>query len=85
MDTPELHTDGNAFAGVLQQVFVTEMTTARHVCDGCRQEHAIGEHLAYTGAGKVLRCPGCGQVAATISELPGEVVIGMTGAWRLPR
>jgi uncharacterized protein DUF6510 len=85
MDTPELRTDGNAFAGVLQEVFVTEMTSVRRVCQSCRNEHAIGEHLAYTGAGKVLRCPSCGDLAATVSELPGELVVSTHGAWRLPR
>jgi Family of unknown function (DUF6510) len=85
MDTPELRTDGNAFAGVLQEVFVTEMTSVRHVCDGCGEEHAVGEHLSYTGAGKVLRCPGCGAVAAVVSDQPGQLVMGMSGTWRMPR
>jgi hypothetical protein len=84
MDTSELHTDGNGVAGLLQQIFVTEITTVRRVCDGCGGEYAIGEHHAYSGAGAVLRCPGCGAVAAAVSVLPGEYVIGMSGSWRLP-
>jgi hypothetical protein len=83
MDTSELHTDGNGIAGLLQQVFVAEMTTARRVCDGCGAEHAVGEHMAYGGAGAVLRCPSCGQLAATVVERPGEYVVAMHGAWRL--
>jgi predicted RNA-binding Zn-ribbon protein involved in translation (DUF1610 family) len=83
MDSSELHTDGNGVAGLLQQVFVSEITTARRVCAGCGQEHAIGEHMAYSGAGTVLRCPTCGDVAAAVSVLPGEYVIGMHGTWRL--
>jgi predicted RNA-binding Zn-ribbon protein involved in translation (DUF1610 family) len=85
MDTSELHTDGNGIAGLLQQIFVPEITMARRVCDACGQEHAIGAHRAYRGAGAVLRCPSCGAVAATVAELPGEYVIGMHGAWRLSR
>ena len=81
----ELHTDGNAIAGLLQEVFVGEITVARRVCDGCGQEHAIGAHRAYEGAGTVLRCPGCGTVALTVSVLPNEYVIGLQGAWRLAR
>ena len=80
-----MHTDGNEIAGLLQEVFVTEITSARRVCDGCGEEHAVGEHLAYRGAGAVLRCPGCGSVAATVTEAPGEVVIAFSGAWRMRR
>lgn len=80
-----MHTDGNGIAGLLQEVFVAEVTTARRVCDGCGEEHAIGEHRAYHGAGAVLRCPGCGSVAATVTETPGEVVIEFSGVWRVRR
>src|SRR3954453_11929041 len=83
MDTSEMHTDGNGMAGLLQQIFVPEITAARRVCDGCGDEYAIGAHLAYAGAGAVLRCPGCGAVAASITELPGEYVVGLHGAWRI--
>jgi hypothetical protein len=83
MDTSELHTDGNGMAGLLQQIFVAEITAARRVCDGCGEEHPIGAHRAYSGAGAVLRCPGCGAVAATVSERPGEYVVAIHGAWRL--
>ena len=83
MDTSELHIDGNGVAGLLQQIFVTEMTAARRVCDGCGEEHPIGAHRAYAGAGTVLRCPGCGAVAASISVQPGEYVLAINGAWRL--
>lgn len=79
----ELHTDGNGVAGLLQEVFVAEITTARRLCDGCGADHAIGEHRAYAGAGTVLRCPSCGKVAATVVVLPGEYMIGLEGAWRL--
>jgi hypothetical protein len=83
MDTSDLQTDGNAIGGLLQQIFVTEMTTARRVCDGCGEEHAIGAHRAYTGAGVVLRCPGCDAVAATLSVQPGEYVVAINGVWRM--
>jgi Family of unknown function (DUF6510) len=83
MDEPQLHTDGNAIAGLLQEIFVMEITSARRVCDGCGEEHAIGAHRAYSGAGAVLRCPGCGAVAASVATTPGEYVIGLHGAWRL--
>jgi hypothetical protein len=84
MGESELHTDGNGVAGLLQQFFVTEVTTVRRVCQTCGEEHPIGAHRAYAGAGTVLRCPACGDVAAIVSALPGESVIGLRGAWRLP-
>ena len=83
MDTSELHTDGNAIAGLLQQVFAGEVTTARHVCEGCGADHAVGEHMAYHGAGEVLRCPNCGQVAATVVEMPSNYAVSMSGMWRM--
>jgi hypothetical protein len=81
----DLHTDGNGIAGLLQEIFVAETTTARRLCDSCGQEHPIGAHRAYSGAGTVLRCPGCGAVAAAVTVTPHEHVIGLTGAWRLSR
>jgi hypothetical protein len=83
MEASDLHTDGNAVAGLLQEIFVTEITTTMRVCDGCGQEHPIGAHRAYSGAGMVLRCPGCGAVAASVTVTPREYVIGLHGAWRL--
>jgi hypothetical protein len=81
----ELHTDGNGVAGLLQEIFVAEITAARRVCDGCGEDHPIGAHRAYRGAGTVLRCPGCGAVAAAVSVQPDSYVIGLNGAWRLER
>jgi hypothetical protein len=81
----EMHTDGNGVAGLLQEIFVAEVTSARRVCDGCGEDHPIGAHRAYRGAGTVLRCPGCGAMAASVSVLPDSYVIGVTGAWRLEK
>jgi hypothetical protein len=84
MEGSELHTDGNGIAGLLQQIFVTEITTVRRTCQSCGEEHPIGAHRAYSGAGTVLRCPACGDVAAVIGVLPNEYVVGIQGVWRLP-
>ena len=70
---PALEASAAGVAGLLQEVFVAEITTAERVCDSCGEEHPIGAHRAYSGAGTVLRCPGCGDVAATVTETPGEV------------
>jgi hypothetical protein len=81
----ELHTDGNAIAGLLQEIFATEMTTAIRKCQSCRQRHAIGEHRLYTGAGLVLRCPNCGDIAAAIGTHPDEYRVSLFGAWGVER
>jgi uncharacterized protein DUF6510 len=83
MDQDALHTDGNGIAGLLQEIFVAEITSARRICDGCGEEHPIGAHRAYQGAGTVLRCPGCGALAAAVTVVPGGYVLGLGGAWRL--
>ena len=85
MPEPELHTDGNEIGGLLRQVFVEEMTGSGRVCQSCRQEHPIGAHRLFKGAGYVLRCPGCGDVAARISVLPDRYVIGLGGSWSVSR
>jgi Family of unknown function (DUF6510) len=80
-----MHTDGNNIAGLLQEVFVAEMTASRRACQSCGQDHPIGAHPLYQGAGHVLRCPSCGDVAACITALPDQYAISLFGTWRLDR
>jgi hypothetical protein len=47
MDDADLRVDGNALAGVLSEVFVHEMTSARIACDGCGEVEPIGAEHAY--------------------------------------
>ena len=81
----ELHTDGNNIAGVLREVFVAEMTDASRVCATCRRVNPIGAHRLYSGAGYVLRCPSCGDVAAAIAVLPNEYAVNLRGTWSVSR
>ena len=85
MEGGSLHTDGNAIAGLLQEVFVAEITAAPRVCQSCRQESPIGAHRLYQGAGLVLRCPACGDLAAVVAVLPDRNVISLHGTWSLAR
>jgi hypothetical protein len=80
-----MHTDANAIAGVLEEVFVAEVTTAVRRCQSCGNEHPIGAHPLYTGAGYVLRCPGCGDVAGTIVARPDSYVVSLRGTWSVAR
>jgi hypothetical protein len=75
--------DGNAVAGLLDAVFETEMTTALRVCGSCGTRSAVGAHRAYRGAGTVLRCPACDDVAMRIAELADRHVVHLSGAWRI--
>jgi hypothetical protein len=73
--------DGNAVAGLLAQAFGRDMTTVLRRCDSCGETHSVGQHRAYRGAGWVLRCPGCGDVAGQFAEREDAVTVRLTGAW----
>jgi hypothetical protein len=75
--------DGNAIAGLLAEAFGAEMTTAPRRCQSCGKVSALGAHRVYRGAGLVLRCPVCADVAARIGTLPDRHVVLLVGAWRL--
>ena len=79
--------DGNGVAGMLTEVFGVEMTVVVRECGGCGTAAPIGAHRAYLGAGIVLRCPNCGDVAIRIARLPDRDVVQMRGSWsvELPR
>jgi hypothetical protein len=62
----ELMLDGNAAAGVLQEIFTMEMTTAVGMCDSCGTAGEVGEARLYRSAGLVLRCPHCDAVLMKI-------------------
>ena len=52
--------DGNAAAGLLQEIFVPEITTAQVECGGCGHTAPIGSLQLYgSGMGAVLRCSHC--------------------------
>jgi hypothetical protein len=80
-----MHTDANAIAGLLEEIFAREMTGAERVCQSCRARSTIGAHRLYRGAGAVLRCPACGDVAACIVTLPDGYALSLRGTWLLDR
>jgi predicted RNA-binding Zn-ribbon protein involved in translation (DUF1610 family) len=75
--------DGNAIAGLLRELFGTEMTTTVRGCQSCGTRAAVGAHRVYLGAGTVVRCPHCGDLAARIARLPDRHVVLLAGAWAL--
>jgi hypothetical protein len=76
----ELMLDGNAVAGLLQEVFAVEMTTAIETCGGCGVSEPLGAAHVFRGAGVVLRCPHCGNTLATIVTGDGGTWIALGGA-----
>ena len=77
----ELMLDANAVAGVLQEIFGTDMTAAPTECANCGQEGEVGTLLAFTQApGIVLRCPACESIVVRITQTPDAFYIDARGA-----
>jgi hypothetical protein len=71
--------DGNAVAGLLQEVFAVEMTTAIGTCNTCGAADAVGALHVFRGAGIVMRCPHCDNALVTIVRDDTRVWIGFPG------
>jgi hypothetical protein len=71
--------DGNAVAGLLQEVFAVEMTTAITTCNSCGAMEAVGALHVFRGAGMVMRCPHCYNALATLVKADTRVCIGFVG------
>lgn len=73
--------DGNAAAGILSEVFVSDVTAARARCAGCGKTRTVGALLVYAhGMGTVVRCPGCDYVVMRLVRTPTHVWLDATGA-----
>jgi hypothetical protein len=75
--------DGNAIAGLLEDVFDADITAALRACQSCGTRSAIGAHRAYRGAGIVLRCPVCRDLAVVVVLLPDRNRVWLAGEWTL--
>jgi Family of unknown function (DUF6510) len=76
----ELTLDGNAAAGILQQVFAAEVTTARGTCGGCGRVDALGAVVVYSaGPGMVLRCRQCESVLVKVATDGERIWVDLTG------
>ena len=71
--------DGNAVAGLLQEVFAVEITTAIGTCGNCGATEPIGAVHVFRGAGVVLRCPRCDNTLMTIVKDDTRVWISFPG------
>jgi hypothetical protein len=77
----DIHTDGNGVAGILQQFLLVEATATERVCQSCGSRRALGAHRGYRGAGVVLRCPDCSDVALSVVERPDGQIVHFEGTW----
>src|ERR1700694_127235 len=76
-----LRVDGNAAAGILSELFVSDLTSARAKCAGCGMTRTIGALLVYAhGMGTVVRCPGCDRVVLRVARTPTHMWLDSTGA-----
>jgi len=71
--------DGNAVAGLLQEVFAAEMTTSIGTCNACGASEPLGAVHAFRGAGVVLRCPHCGNTLVAIVKSDARVWVAFPG------
>jgi hypothetical protein len=76
----EMMLDGNAVAGLLQEIFAGEMTAAPTECAHCGNRGEIGTLLAFTQSpGAVLRCPVCEGVMLRIVQTPDAIYLDARG------
>lgn len=72
--------DGNAAAGVLEQIFPFEMTTVEATCARCGQVNVVGALVVYKhGMGTIFRCPSCDWVLIRVTEIKGCYWLDMRG------
>ncbi len=77
----ELTLDGNAVAGLLQEIFADDMTAAPTECAHCGNQGVIGTLLAFTQApGAILRCPVCEGIMLRIVQTPDAIYLDARGA-----
>jgi DNA-directed RNA polymerase subunit RPC12/RpoP len=72
--------DGNAIAGLLQEVFGTEMTTATSTCATCGATRPVAETVVYLQApGTVVRCRSCGSLLMVITQIRDIKCVDLQG------
>jgi hypothetical protein len=72
--------DGNALAGLLAHLFVTDLTGLHARCTNCGQVAPIAEAVVYPDApGLVARCRSCDHVLATIVDAGDKTFLSLSG------
>jgi hypothetical protein len=72
--------DGNAAAGMLQEIFPFEMTLARATCAGCHATTIMAELTLYPHPmGMVMRCPHCEIALMRLAHTGSEYCLDLQG------
>ena len=72
--------DGNAIAGLMADVFGTEMTTAVGTCGSCGAVSLVAELAVYlTELGAVVRCRSCESVLMVFVSVREVVCVDLMG------
>jgi hypothetical protein len=82
MDESQLRLDGNAAGGLLQELFVHEITNARGACASCGAIAELGAQHLYMyprAPGAVLRCRACESVLMVLVHDGGRYRLGLRG------
>ena len=76
-----LRLDGNAAAGLLSEIFASDLTVGCAKCAGCGATRAIGAlHVYSHGMGMVVRCPGCDGVVLRVARTATHLWLDARGA-----
>jgi hypothetical protein len=77
----DLMLDGNAAAGLLQDIFGTEMTASPTECAHCGRAGPIGALYAFGQWPRiVLRCPACENVVLRVVDTHDAFYVDARGA-----
>jgi hypothetical protein len=72
--------DGNAIAGLLEEIFGEDRTATRATCSGCGRTGPLAETAVYMRApGVVVRCRHCDAVLAVVIKRRATYCIDLTG------
>jgi hypothetical protein len=85
MTVDEQHFDGNGVRGTSARSPGRGMTSVLRTCQSCWDRRAIGEHRPSRGAGVVLRCPSCEDVAMVIGMQDTRRVVDRRGTYGIQR
>ena len=72
--------DGNAVAGLLEEIFGTDLTGQPCECATCGNRAEAGSLRAFTQVpGVILRCSVCGEVMIRIVQTPDATYLDLRG------
>ena len=72
--------DGNAAAGILQEIFPFDMTLVQATCTHCGATDVIGALAVYMhGMGTIVRCPVCDTALIRVAQTKGHYWLDMRG------